>query len=258
MIVSSSTHHHPRQGTAPFPAAGPTEDRRTSVAGGIGALVATATFIAGIALFATSLSDYTSGDPTPAESVAFLGEHQTTFFVWYLVIFVIFGAAIIPLARALHSRLRHTSPQLADIGAVFAYIWAGLMFATGMISNIGITAVGDLAGTDPAQARALWSSIDTVTNGLGGGNELVGGAWVLLVSIAAWKTRALPRTLNALGVLSALSGIVTVVPGLEEVGIVFGLGLIVWFGWVGVHLLTTPGPSLHVASDCDDLDEVVG
>ncbi|MEM9562300.1 MAG: hypothetical protein AAGA93_06790 [Actinomycetota bacterium] len=113
-------------------------ERRSARVGGIGALVAAATFIFGIALFATTFLDYTSGDPTPAESVAFVGDHETAFFVWYLVIFLVFGAAIIPLARALHGRLQSTSPLLADIGAVFAYIWAGLMFATGMISNIGI------------------------------------------------------------------------------------------------------------------------
>jgi hypothetical protein len=211
--------------------------RRTNTAGAIGALVATSTFVIGIALFVTSLSDYTSGDPTPAESVAFLDQHQTTFFLWYFTIFLVFGAAIIPLARALHSRLRDASPLLADTGAVFADIWAGLMFATGMISNIGIGVVADLVETNPAQAEAVWSSIDAVTNGLGGGNELVGGMWVLLVSLAAWKTQALPRALNALGVVSAAAGLITIVPGLEDVGIVFGLGLIVWFAWVGVVLL---------------------
>jgi hypothetical protein len=220
-------------------------ERRSAKSGAIGALIAAATFIFGIALFATTLSDYALGDPTPAESVAFLGDHETTFFVWYLVMFLVFGAAIIPLARALHLRLRDTSPLLADVGTVFAYIWAGLMFATGMIHNIGITAVGDLADTNPAQAEAVWSSISAVTNGLGGGNELVGGTWVLLISIAAWTTNALPRSLNALGIISAASGLITVVPGLEEVGIVFGLGLIVWFAWVGVVLLrnNTPTPS---------------
>ena len=215
-------------------------ERRGARAGAIGALIATATFIFGIALFATTFSDYTSGDPTPAESVTFLGEHETTFFLWYLVIFLVFGVAIIPLARALHHRLRDASPLLADIGAVFAYIWAGLMFATGMISNIGITAVGDLAETNPDQAEAVFSSIAAITNGLGGGNELVGGMWILLVSIAAWTTGALPKSLNVLGVISAVSGLITVVPGLEDVGMVFGLGLIVWFAWVGIVLLRTP------------------
>jgi len=120
---------------------------------------------------------------------------------------------------------------------VFAYIWAGLMFATGMISNIGIAAVGDLADTDPAQAEAVWSSIAAITDGLGGGNELVGGAWVLLVSLAAWTTNALPRALNALGIISATAGLVTIIPGLSDVGIVFGLGLIAWFAWVGIVLV---------------------
>ena len=215
----------------------PAMERRSNRTGGIGALVAAATFIFGIALFATTFVDYTSGDLTPAESVAFEGDHETVFFVWYLVIFLVFGAAIIPLARALHGRLRPSSPLLADIGAVFAYIWAGLMFATGMISNIGISAVGDLAETDPAQAEAVWSSIAAVTDGLGGGNELVGGMWVLLVSLAAWTTNALPRALNALGIISATSGLVTLIPGLSDVGIVFGLGLIAWFAWVGIVLV---------------------
>ena len=215
----------------------PAIERRANRAGGIGALVAAATFIFGIALFATTFVDYTSGDPTPAESVAFVGDHETAFFVWYFVIFLVFGAAIIPLARALHGRLQPSSPLLADIGAVFAYIWAGLMFATGMISNIGIAAVGDLAESDPAQAEAVWSSIAAVADGLGGGNELVGGAWVLLVSLAAWTTNALPRALNALGIISATAGLITLIPGLSDVGIVFGLGLIVWFAWVGIVLV---------------------
>ena len=205
--------------------------------GAIGAFIAAATFVFGIVLFATSLVDYTSGDPSPSESVSFLVDHQTTLFVWYLAIYLVFGVAIIPLAWAVHRRLADTSPALADIGAVFAYIWAGLMFATGMVSNIGITAVADLNETDPSAAEALWSSIDTVTNGLGGGNELVGGMWILLVSLAAWGTRLLPRGLNVLGLVIATAALVTLVPGLSDVGIVFGLGSIAWFAWAGIVLL---------------------
>jgi hypothetical protein len=106
-----------------------------------------------------------------------------------------------------------------------------------MISNIGITAVADLDETDPEAAEALWSSIDTVTNGLGGGNELVGGMWILLVSLAAWGTERLPTGLNVLGIISAAAGLITLVPGLSDVGMVFGLGSIAWFAWTGIVLL---------------------
>jgi len=223
----------------------PTSEKLVSSrSGAIGALTAAATFIFGIALFVTSMSDYTEGDPTPAESVEFLVGHQSTLFVWYLVIFLVFGVAIIPLARALHSRLVDVSPQLADVGAVFAYIWAGLMFATGMISNVGIAAVADLDQTDPAAAENLWSATSTVTDGLGGGNELVGGMWILLVSLAAWATGRLPTGLNVLGIVSALAGLVTLIPGLSDVGMIFGLGSIAWFAWTGIVLFRTDSVEL--------------
>ncbi len=220
--------------------------RSTSRAGAIGGLIAAATFVFGIALFVSSLSDYTDPDATPAESVDFLVGHQTTLFVWHLVIFLVFGVAIIPLARALHGWLSDVSPQLADVGAVFAYIWAGLMFATGMISNIGIAAVADLDETNPAAAEHLWSAIDTVTDGLGGGNELVGGMWILLVSLAAWGTGRLPTGLNVLGIVSAVAGLVTLIPGLSDVGMIFGLGSIAWFAWTGIVLFRTDGATNRV------------
>jgi len=215
-----------------------------SRSGAIGALVAAATWTFGIALFVTSLSDYTDNDATAIESVDFLVSHQTTLFVWYLVMFLVFGIAIIPLARTLHQRLAGVNRQLADIGAVFAYIWAGLMFATGMLHNIGITAVVDQEETNRDAAESLWLSISTVADGLGGGNELVGGMWILLVSLAAWGNSRLPAGLNLLGIVSAVSALITLVPGLSDVGMVFGLGSIVWFAWTGIELLRNPTSEL--------------
>ncbi len=218
-----------------------------SRAGALGGLIAAATFIFGIALLVTSLSDYTDGDATVAESVDFLVSHQGTLFTWYFVIYLLFGVAIIPLARSLRERLVDVSPELADIGAIFAYIWAGLMFATGMTSNIGIAAVADLEETDPAAAEALWSAISTVNDGLGGGNELVGGMWILLVSLAAWGTTRLPKGLNVLGIISASAGLITLIPGLSDVGMIFGLGSIAWFAWAGIVLLRRPTATAPVA-----------
>ena len=209
----------------------------SSRAGAIGGLIAAASFIFGIALFVTNMSDYVDGDLTRAESVDFLLDHQGTFYVWYFVMFLVFGIAIIPLARSLRERLVDVSPELADIGTVFAYIWAGLMFATGMTHNIGIAAIADLDETDPAAAEALWSSVTTVVDGLGGGNELVGSMWILLVSVAAWSTKRLPRGLNVLGIVSAVAGLITLIPGLSDVGMIFGLGSIAWFAWTGIVLL---------------------
>ncbi len=209
--------------------------------GGTAALLAAGTFAYGIALFATSLADYTDPDATPADSVDFLVDHQGQLLAWYIGIFIVFGAALVPMALALRQRFVERAPILANTAAVFAAIWAGLMYATGMISNIGIEAVADLADSDPDRAVSVWAAIDAVTNGLGGGNELVGAIWIGLVSIAGLTTALLPRWLNVVGLITAAAGLVTVVPAFEAVEMVFGLGSIVWFIGVGVTLLGRSG-----------------
>jgi hypothetical protein len=205
--------------------------------GGAAALLAAGTFAYGIVMFATSLADYTDPDATPAESVDFLVGHQGQLLAWYIGIFIVFGAALVPLALALRQRLVGDAPILTNTATVFAAIWAALMYATGMISNIGIESVADLAGTDPDRAVSVWSAIDTVTNGLGGGNELVGGIWIGLISIAGFATARLPRWLNVTGVVTAVAGLVTVVPAFEAAEMVFGLGSIGWFIGAGITLL---------------------
>ena len=204
---------------------------------GIAALVQAATFVVGIAMFATLLADYATGDPTPAESVAFVVDHQAAFHAWYVVIYIVFGVALVPLTLGLHHRLRDRAPALSQTATGFGLVWAGLVLGAGMIANVGVGVVADLASTDAAHAESVWASLEAVQDGLGGGNEVAGGVWVLLVSWAALRTGALPRRLAQLGVVSGAAGLVTVVPPLQDVGLIFGLGLIAWFAWVGFVLL---------------------
>ena len=142
-----------------------------------------------------------------------------------------------PARLALRQRLVDRAPILTNTATVFAAIWAALMYATGMISNIGIEAVADLADTDPDRAASVWSAIDTVTNGLGGGNELVGGIWIGLISLAGFVTARLPRWLNVTGVVTASPDSSPSSPRSKPIEMVFGLGSIVWFIGAGIALL---------------------
>jgi hypothetical protein len=60
------------------------------------------------------------------------------------------------------------------------------------------------------------------------------------VSLAAWGTGRLPTGLNVLGGISAVAALITLVPGLSDVGMIFGLGSIAWFAWTGIFLLRNP------------------
>jgi hypothetical protein len=204
--------------------------------GGVGAFVAAATFVVGLVMFATMLIDYTTATD-PAEAVEFLVDNQLPLYVWNLVITIVFGIALVPLVLALRDRLGNATSSLPRVASVFGLIWSGVIIATGMITNIGYGTVVDLHATNPETATTVWSALDAVQNGLGGGNEVLGGLWVLLLSVAALGVGAFPRWLNYLGVVMGVAGLVTVVPPLQDAGVVFGLGLIVWFVGVGASLL---------------------
>lgn len=159
-------------------------------------------------------------------------------YIWNQIIYLLFGVLLVVLVLALHRRLQAGSPILAQTAAAFGLIWAALVIASGMIFNVGLLGtVVDLHGQDPAQATSAWLAISSVQNGLGGGNEIVGALWILLVSWAALRSGRLPKALNYVGLLVAVAGILTVVPPLEMLGAVFGLGSIVWFLWLGIVML---------------------
>ena len=207
--------------------------------GGIAALIAAATFVFGMVLYFTLLesANYGSLDIDPAKNAAFLVDNQAIMYIFNLIIYVVFGAFLVVLALALHDRLKAGSPAIVQTATAFGLIWAGLMFASGMVANIGAGVIINLYGNAPAQAGSVWLTQHFVVDGLGGGNEIVGGLWVLLLSWAALRIDRLPKGLNYLGLLVGGAGLVTVIPALGELGAIFVLGSIVWFIWLGIVLL---------------------
>jgi hypothetical protein len=159
----------------------------------------------------------------------------------YLVTYIIFGIVLAVLALALHARLRDGAPTLSQTATAVGLIWVLVLVASGMIFNAGVAAVVGLHGTSPGQAVAAWQAIEPVAQGLGGsGGELLGGLWVLLVSLAALRTGGLPKVLNWLGVAIGAAGILSIVTALKDLAYGFGLLQIVWFVWLGSVMLRTP------------------
>ena len=180
------------------------------------------------------------GGMNPAGKLGYLLEKQAIFHAFNTVIYVLFGVALVVLAVALYQRLVPVARSLAQVATTFALIWAGLVIAAGMVSNIGLDAAGALHAGEPAQAVALFAATGAVQEAIGGGIELVGGVWVLLVSLAGLRGRVLGRALHWLGLAVGVAGILTIAPPLKELGAVFGLGQIIWFGWLALLLYRQP------------------
>lgn len=209
-------------------------------AGGWAALLQAATFIVGFAIYGTVIADgdYGSLSIDPATHVAFLLDNQLVLHVWYAVIYLVFGGALVVLAPAIHDRVRIGAPVMARVGTIFGLIWATLMFAVGMTAIVGGDVVATLAPIDGDRAEAAWSTTRLIMEGMGGGIEIVGGLWIGLVSVAALRSRTLPVWLNRTGVATGVAGIATTsLLAAEVTTSLFGLGCIVWFTWLGIHLV---------------------
>ena len=206
--------------------------------GGLAALYLAAAYIVAMPYFLVFVKYMDLVDPV--EKVNALLSNHDSLRVMHLISYVVFGLVLGVLALTLHARLRRGAPALSQAATVVGSIWAVMLVASGLTFNAGMAAAVDLHATSPAQAVSVWQAIEPVVDGLGSaGGELLGGLWVLLVSVAALRASALPKALNWCGVVVGAAGVLSVVPVLVGLAYVFGMLQIVWFVWLGIVLLRT-------------------
>jgi len=211
--------------------------------GGIAALIDAATYLVSMGLLFTLLAPMGNTELDFGQFMAFFMDNQTIVFIWHLLMYMVNGVFLVILALALYDRLKAGSPAMAQVATVLGLIWAVMVFASGFITIYGLEVIANLYGKDPAQAATFKLVLDTVTLGLDHSDRFLGCLWVLLVSWAALRSGALPKPLNYLGLVIGVPGIIsTVFPAFNELAYAFGLGIIVWWLWLGIVLLrSNPG-----------------
>lgn len=208
--------------------------------GGIAALACAATYIFGFVLLVTVFAESGFGTDRidAAGVVRFTVENQALMITWNTVIYVLNSLALAVLVVALASRLKAQSPDWSTMTLAFGLVWTTLVLGAGMIGNVTTERMAALAASDFESAVQTWEALHAVELGLGGGNEIAGGVWILCVSIASLLHRSFGKIVVGLGLLTGLGGFLTILPPLGEVaGAVFGLGAIAWFIAVGLSLL---------------------
>jgi len=212
--------------------------------GGIAALIGAATNLFALVMLLTLLEPKGYGSDDPGQIVAFLADNQALMRVWDIIIYLVFGVSMIFLSLALYERLKAGSPALAQAVTTFGLIYAVLVIVIGTLAINNLSTVVKLYGENPAQAAMVWLTLDSVETGLGagGGETIVNALWLLLLSWVALWAGELPRVLNYLGVAIGVAGILSVVLASLGLSAVYGLGLIIWFIWLGIVLLrSNPG-----------------
>ncbi len=207
-------------------------------AGGVAAQVVAGTYVIGFLAMAVYLlpRGFTGPVSDPSGSLGFLLEHQAELAVWYLVLYLLGGVAMAVVSLGVAQRLA-AAPALARVSAALGLIWSGLLMGSGSIALVGQQAAVQLHAQDPELALSTWVSTSVVQDALGGGIEVAGAMWVAVVGYTVLRTRALSAALGGLAVGLAAAGLATVVPAAADAATsVFGLGLILWFTWLGLTL----------------------
>ena len=206
--------------------------------GGISALVCAGTYLLALGLLSTVLTPMAEGSLPFDQFIAFFLPHQMLVFVWHFSMYLVNGTFLALVALALYQQLKTGAPTLALASVCFGLLWTGLVFASGFITIYGWEVIGRLSSADTAQASMLRLVVDTMTTGIDHSDRFLGCLWVLLTSWAALHTGQLSRPLNFLGLAIGMAGIVSsFAPALNELGYAFGVGVIVWWIWLGVVML---------------------
>jgi hypothetical protein len=208
--------------------------------GGLAALICAATYLTGFALLLTLLAPlgYGSSDINAQAVVAFIAQQPFVMIIWNLTIYVLNALALTVLVLALCQRFRDQCPRWAIVSLTFGLIWATLVFGAGMIANMAVEQAASLYAETPELAAQTWQVLHTVELGLGGGNEIVGAVWIFAISVCGVQARAFPVALHILGLIVSTAGFATVLPSTgDAAGAFFGLGMIVWFIWIGFGMV---------------------
>lgn len=187
------------------------------------------------------------------ERLLFILSNQSLYQYWMLVIYVVFGCVLVPFASGIKHYMASNGRRTTWLNAscVFAYIWSGLVIASGMIAVVGIEAISTMYSIESTpehshQINTIWIVLSLLQDSLGGGVEVVGGLWVITLAIYSIKERLFYSVFNVLGVLVGACGVLTVIPELSDLGGIFGLAQIIWFLLLSVFFIkNTPAKDTY-------------
>ncbi len=183
-------------------------------------------YIAGMFVYLVLLGD--DGATTAAEQVAFVNQNAFLMHITTLHIYILFSVGIITIAVYGYLKLKSIQPVLALLSLISGVIWSTLLVASGFISMAFTSALMSGVATD--SLVTAWSAVKIIGDALGGGNELIGGVFTGLLSLALFKAHLSTMCTSGLGLIVFVGGFISALPYLADVGIgIFVISQILWF-----------------------------
>lgn len=209
-------------------------------AGGISAIVSAASYVFAIGLYMTLMMPIADSNLGIDDYMAFFIPNKALAFIWTFSMYIIHGASLVVLVAAFHERIKNNSPRLSIIASGFGFIWTAFVLLSGFITIWGNEALITLYGKNRDMAETFKNALTIITLGIDSSDKFLGSLWVGLVSLAAFKNKAFPKTFNIFGLaLSAGALLIGLIMPVNDssASLLFGFGAIIWWLAVGIHML---------------------
>jgi hypothetical protein len=150
-------------------------------------------------------------------------------FYWIIFfIYVIFWFILIYLVSYLNS-LINKDILINKIISIFWYIWATWLIFSWLILTFWIEYISTIYSWDLNLSLNIYSSINVVFQALWWWSEILGWLWILFISILLLKNNTFSKWLNYLWIIIWLSWVLSIIPNLWFLTMIFWLLQIIWF-----------------------------
>lgn len=188
-----------------------------------------ACFSIGLVLLFCHFDYMTDSQISPEQVLASLLLDVILFLSWHVIVYFVYGLSLLLLTISIFMLAVKREPEKAIAVLVVGALWSGFMLISGGVSVETIHKVAELYPHNSEAAIHLWLTMKVVLESVGGGNELIGAVWVLLVSQLFNGTNYWLKATRNAGFLIAIVGLGTLLDKSEVCTSLFGVSLLLWF-----------------------------
>lgn len=213
------------------------ENRQFVQAGALSALGMALCYVALFVIYGAILP--ASSNVNVTDKINSISENRMLFKWTYLIGYVLFSGFLCICIQVTHRLYASHSSLIINTASLFGIFWAVVLLSTAMIGLTHLELMHTSLQEDPSTTEILFHSASLLEESLGGGIELLGGVWVMLLGLGGLRYKLFSRAFSWFSILKGVVGICTLVLSDSILRELFGITGIVWFVWLGTILWKT-------------------
>ncbi|KYN82461.1 hypothetical protein ATY35_19585 [Vibrio cidicii] len=187
------------------------------------------TFVFGIYIYFSSFDFLINERLTSLSSIVKIVDQIDKYIIWNLMVYFIYGVFLLSSSVAMYLLSSGKNKFLRLIFIFTGTIWSCWMFVSASIAIETVQYISEIVFINEKLAVETWNTIRILLEAFGGGNEILGGFWVILFSLLIKIDGIISIVCRNVGFLVFFIGIATAFTNSNYVESLFGIAIITWF-----------------------------